>query len=219
MVIQAGEDLAAPTVGECQPADDVHLPQLHRAAAFPAPEAAVTATPGTRVDQVGTLQGPIDARARRRGLHTGPRCLVHETPRSPVGVSTTALEHPHLDRGIHLVGTPRRPVRSVRKAREAVGLIPPEPAVDRLARDAEAPCNLHDRDPVADHREHRLIPLLHDTQLHQHARECVADQAEPASPIRRSRVTHQPKPERDESGGTKHSLVGRAGLEPATDGL
>jgi len=28
-----------------------------------------------------------------------------------------------------------------------------------------------------------LIPLLHDTQLHQHAQECVADQAEPASPI------------------------------------
>jgi hypothetical protein len=47
VVIQAGEDLAAPTVGQCQPADDVHLPQLHRSAVFPALEAAVAATPGT----------------------------------------------------------------------------------------------------------------------------------------------------------------------------
>src|SRR5205807_122595 len=50
------------------------------------------------------------------------------------------------------------------------------------------------RNVIADRREDRLIPLFHHTQLHQHVRECVADQAEPASPIRRSRVTHQPKP-------------------------
>src|SRR4051812_15760237 len=43
-------------------------------------------------------------------------------------------------------------------------------------------------------------PLL----LHQHARECVADQAEPASTISRNRVTHQPKPMCHASGGPKH---------------
>jgi len=47
-------------------------------------------------------------------------------------------------------------------------------------------------------------PLFHDTQLHQQARECVADQTERASPIRRSRVTDQPEPKRDASGGTAH---------------
>jgi hypothetical protein len=63
VVIQAGEDLAAPTVCERQPTDDVHLPQLHRACAFPALEPTVAATPGTGIDQIGTLQRPIDARA------------------------------------------------------------------------------------------------------------------------------------------------------------
>jgi hypothetical protein len=137
---------------------------------------------------------------------------VHEAPRTLVGVATTALEHPHLDCGVHLMGTPRRPVGSIGEAREALDLIPPEPTVDRLARDAEASCDLHDRDPVADHREHCLIPVLHDTQLHQHARECVADQAEPASPIRRGHVTHQPEPERDASGGTKHLCSSGGGI-------
>ena len=37
------------------------------------------------------------------------------------------------------------------------------------------------------------------------SRECVADQAEPASPIRRSRVTHQPEPICHASGGTTQS--------------
>lgn len=42
--------------------------------------------------------------------------------------------------------------------------------MDRLARDAEAPRDLHHRNPVADHREYRLIPLLYDTQLHKRFR-------------------------------------------------
>ena len=88
--------------------------------------------------------------------------------------------------------------------------------MDRLAGDAEAPRDLHHRDPVADHREHRLIPLLYGTQLHKRVRECVADQAEPASPIRRavspvsrSRcVTYQAEP---------ITLLGRReGVEPPT---
>jgi hypothetical protein len=78
----------------------------------------------------------------------------------------------------------------------------------RLARHVEAACHLHDRNAIADHREDRLIPLLHDAQLHQHARECVADQAEPASPIRRSRVTLQAKTKRHASGGTKQLSCG-----------
>ena len=88
--------------------------------------------------------------------------------------------------------------------------------MDRLARDPEAPRDLHHRDPVADHREHRLIPLLYDTEPHKHARECVADQAEPGSPIRRavspvsrSRcVTYQAEP--------ITLLARREGVEPPT---
>jgi hypothetical protein len=78
------------------------------------------------------------------------------------------------------------------------------------------PRDLHHRNSIADHREDRLIPLLHDTQLHQHARECVADQAEPASPIRRSHVTRQAKPICHATGGTKH-FVGGAGRPRTCD--
>jgi hypothetical protein len=75
---------------------------------------------------------------------------------------------------------------SVDEAGEALIFIPSEPAMDRLAGDPETARDLDHRDTVADHREHRLMSLLHNTQLHQYARECVADQAEPASPIRRT---------------------------------
>jgi hypothetical protein len=40
--------------------------------------------------------------------------------------------------------------------------------VDALARDAEAFSDLGDLPAILHHREHGLIPLFHDTQLHQH---------------------------------------------------
>ena len=119
----------------------------------------------------------------------------------------------------HLMRTPGRAMGSICQTGQPLILVAPQPSMHRLTRDAEATRHLDHRHTIADHRQHRLIPLLHDTQLHQHARECVTDQAEPASPVRRSRVTHQPEPMRHASGGTTHWAVGRAGLEPATEGL
>src|SRR5712691_4346090 len=109
---------------------------------------------------------------------------MDEPARSPVGVTPALLQDEDLHRRVHLMRAPRWTMGPIDEARQTLILIPPQPTVDRLARHAEAACDLDYRDTVADHREHRLIPLLHDTQLHQHARECVADQAEPASPIR-----------------------------------
>jgi hypothetical protein len=74
-------------------------------------------------------------------------------------------------------------VRAIGETGEAFILIPAKPSMHRLTRDVDAARHLNDWDAVADHREHCLIPLFHDTQLHQHARECVADQAEPASRV------------------------------------
>src|SRR4051794_18399465 len=62
---------------------------------------------------------------------------------------------------------------------ETMVLVPPEPPVDRLTGHVEAVRHLDDRHSIADDREHCLVPLFHDTQLHQHERECVTDQAEP----------------------------------------
>ncbi len=219
VVVDPGEDLGPGAVGEQHPAHDVHLPQLHRPAAFPPFEPAVPTASGSRIDQTRTLERPIDPRTRRCRIHPGADRLVHEPARTPVGVAPPGLEHPDLGRRIHLMRAPRRSVGPVREPAEPLGLIPAEPPVHRLARHAEAIRHLDHRNTVTDHREHCLIPLFHDAQLHQHARECVADQAEPASPIRRSRVTRQPEPRSHASGGTTQHSVGRAGLEPATGGL
>jgi hypothetical protein len=91
-------------------------------------------------------------------------------------------------------------------------LVPAQPTVHRLAGHAEAVRRLGHRHSIANHREHCLVPLFHDTQLHQQLRECVADQVEPASPISRSRVTHQPEPICHASGGTTHFAGGPPGI-------
>ena len=77
--------------------------------------------------------------------------------------------------------------------------------MDRLTRHVEPVRDLHDRDTVADHREHCLIPLLHDTQLHQHARECHGSGG--------AGVTHQPEP-RNPSAGAEMSRVRRNQTPP-----
>ena len=191
------------------PADDVHLPQLHRSAPLPPLEPPVATTPACGSIRFGPLQRPVDPRAGGHRVHAcarRPRARAGAGP-SPGCVGALSSTQTSTLGSIwceHLGG---RWDRSTSPA-QALVLVPPQPPVDRLARDAEAGCHLHDRNAIADHREHCLIPLLHDTQLHQHARECVADQAEPASPIRRSRVTHQPEPICHASGGTKHRSSG-----------
>jgi len=63
VVVEPGEDLACGPVGEQQTAHDVHLPQLHRAAALPAFEPTIAAASGGRIDQLGPLQRSIHPRA------------------------------------------------------------------------------------------------------------------------------------------------------------
>ncbi len=219
VVIDPGEDLGLPPVGQQDPADDVHLPQLHRSAALPALEAPVTAAPGQRVDQPGPLQRPVDPRARGHRVHAGPGGLVHEPTGTPVRVATTRLEHPDLDGGIHLVRAPAGTVGTIGQSRQTLGLVPAEPPMDRLARHVEPVRHLHDRNAIADHREHCLVPLLHDTQLHQHVGECHGSGG--------ASVTHQPEPRNPSAGAEMSrvrrnhtiSVVGPPGLEPGTCGL
>ena len=104
-----------------------------------------------------------------------------------------------------LVRAPRGLVGPVDQSGKALGLVPPEPPVDGLARDVEPVRDLDDRNTIADDREHCLVPLLHDTQLPQHAGS-VTDQVEPVSPITRSHVTQHPEPMCHASGGTKHRI-------------
>jgi hypothetical protein len=113
VVVDPGQDLALLPVREQHPADDVHLPQLHRAAALPPFEPAVASTSGPRLDQTCALERPIDPRTRRHRNDSCPRGLVHEPAWSPVGVPPTRLEDLHLDRRVHLMRAPRRPMGPV----------------------------------------------------------------------------------------------------------
>jgi hypothetical protein len=98
------------------------------------------------------------------------------------------------------VRAPRRTVRTIGKTRQALVLVLPQLPVHGMARHAEAVGHLDDRDSIADHREHRSVPLLHDTQLQQHAWECHGSGE--------TGLTHHPEP-RDASAGADVSRVRR----------
>jgi ABC-2 type transport system ATP-binding protein len=110
------------------------------------------------------------------------------------------IEHPHLHGRAHLMRAPGWAVGAIDQAREALGLVPPEPSMHRLARHVIPTRDLDDRDTIADHREYCLIPLLHDTQLHQHVGECRGSGG--------ASVNHQPEP-RNPSAGADMSRVRR----------
>jgi hypothetical protein len=107
-----------------------------------------------------------------------------------------------------LVGAGGGPVGAIDQAREATDLVAGDPCVDALTGHPEALSDLGDLPAILHHRQDRLIPLFHDTQLHQHRpppremRRCqasagatVKDQPEPVSRINRNSVNHQVTPE------------------------
>ena len=72
VVIDTGDDLRLDAVDEADPADDVHLPQLHRPGPFPTQVVGLLPLPGLRRDEPVTDQAAVDRRPprqRRRRLH------------------------------------------------------------------------------------------------------------------------------------------------------
>ena len=179
--------LARRPVGEQEPADDVHLPQLHRRPAFPPLPLPVTRRRPDRVDQAQPAPAPgRPPTPTAPGPH--PR-LASSNTRSAADPNTDAsppqLQHRRLDRGRHLMRTRPRPVRPIRQPLQTLGLIPGQPRMHRLARPPRTwPATSVTVSPSADHRQHGLIPLLGHAQLPHH-RECQQS-AEVA-------VNHQPK--------------------------
>ena len=90
----------------------------------------------------------------RRGPH--PRVLPSE------------LADLRLDLGRDLVRAGLWPMRSVGQSSQTSLLVADDPGVDRLPGDAQALGDLGDLPAVLGYRQHRLVPLLHDRQLHQH---------------------------------------------------
>ena len=77
---------------------------------------------------------------------------------------------PRLHQRGHLMRARCRPWRPVRQPAQPVLGIPAQPPVHRLPDNAVPPGHLRDGDALLEHFQHRPVPLLHRTQLHQHTR-------------------------------------------------
>ncbi len=81
---------------------------------------------------------------------------------------------------------------AVDQGREPAVLVAGDPCVDALAGHTEALSHLGHLPAILHHREHRLIPLFHDAQLHQHRPPPRRDERCQASAG--ATVKHQPDP-------------------------
>ena len=168
VVIDPGDDLQLGIVVEHDAAHHVHLPQLHGPRTLPAAELVTATASAPELDQAVAAQAPVDRRTRRGGVDPEAAELVLDPAGSPAGVFPSEL----ADQGLGLAGGLVRAgggsVGTVGERREAALLVAGDPGVDALARDAEAPGHLGDLPAVLHDREHRLVPLLHEAELHQH---------------------------------------------------
>ncbi len=172
MVVDAGDHLGLGAVGQHHAADDVHLPQLHRPAALPAPVILAAAATRHRLDQPVPHEDPVDG--AQRGYRAGAAAaaqLVVQPALPPPGMATAQF----ADRRLHLRADLRRmPVRAMRAVGQPVKAlvgIPAQPPVHRLPGHPEPLGNLGHRQTGPD-LQHGAIPLLHHAQLNQHSAEC-----------------------------------------------
>ena len=120
-----------------------------------------------RVVTPGVSAPPWPFRARQRH-HTPSLKPEQQRARTPSRTLPPQPHHQSLHLRRHLVRTRIRPRRRIRQPRQTPRRIPPEPSVNRLARHPEPQRHIRHRSTVAQHLQHRRMPLLHHTKLHQH---------------------------------------------------
>ena len=152
-----------------------------------APTASTSATACRRragLDHPRPQQRPIRRRRRRQQATPPPRQLVHQPPRPPVRPRTPQLQQRGLDLGRHLMRTRPRPMRPVHQPFQTLSLIPRPPGMHRLPRHPGLLRSLRHTQPVGDHRQHGLIPLL----SHAHLPHGIERQGSTGATVK-----HQPK--------------------------
>jgi len=100
VIIDAGDHLALAAVGQIDPADQVHLPQVHRRLALPA-LVLTTVALLLGLDQAVADQRPMHRRARRHPIHPAGRELEHDPACAPAGMGPAQLAHQRLYLGRH----------------------------------------------------------------------------------------------------------------------
>jgi len=103
VVVDPGQCLGGRAVAEQEATDDVHLPQLHRAAPLPALPHLASTLSRDRLDHARSNQTPVHRGLRRRGIHPLLGQLERQAPRAPVRPGSPHLEDRCLERGGHLV--------------------------------------------------------------------------------------------------------------------
>src|SRR4029079_9534494 len=113
VIVDTRQHLGFAAVSEHEPADHIHLPQLHRPATFPPFPFPVPRTPRRRIDHTHPHQRRIHRRLRRQRLHTATTQLEHQPARTPRRMRPPQLGQHHLHRRSHLMRTRARPMRKV----------------------------------------------------------------------------------------------------------
>jgi hypothetical protein len=193
VVVHAGHDLQLSTVIQLDAAHHVHLPQLHRTIPLEAAELVASLASATELDQAMALETPVDARAAGHRLDASLRELMLDAPWSPSRVLASQLADLSLDLGRDLMRTRARTVRAIGQSRQTSLLVPRDPGVHALARDAKTSGDLRDLPAVLHDRQHGLVPLLHDAQLHEHAHLLGLERGRDKETGAPAGVKHQPE--------------------------
>ena len=151
MVIDPRHDRRLLAVCEHHPAHHVHLPQLHRPAALPAPVVGSLPASGLGLDQPMAHQAAIHRRPTRQRLHTPSLEPEQQRARTPTRILPPQPHHQSLHLRRHLVRTRIRPRRRIRQPRQTPRRIPPEPSMHRLAGHPEPQRHIRHRRSVAQH--------------------------------------------------------------------
>ena len=179
VVVDAGDHLAFPPVRQQNPADQVHLPQVHGRLALP-PTVRAWMLLFLGADQAVAGQHPVDRGPRRCRFQPAAGQLVRDPAGTPPEMPAAQL----ADLGFHLGGqargtVPRSP-GAIQQAGHALLLEPAPPAVQRLTRGAIPGRDLTDRRP-AEHLTNSPVTVLgqllriHD---HRHKHPCCTGEQE-----------------------------------------
>ena len=138
MIIDPGHHLGfaqvpGALIGDHDAADDVDLPQLHRARAFPAAVTVPGPFPRPGRDQPLPGQDPVDGPFRRHRYSSRAAQQFQPYPLGPpLGVLAAHLGHDDLGITSHLVRARLGPVGFISQPGQPFGQIPGHPGMDRL---------------------------------------------------------------------------------------
>jgi hypothetical protein len=170
MIIDPGHHLDLQAPGQVNAAHHVHLPQLHRPP--PLPPAVILPPPPAfpRLDQAMADQRPVHRRPPRQRHHLLALQLPPDPRRTPARMLPAQGHDPRLGHRHHLMRARPRPRGPVCQAAQPVTGIPAQPFMHRLPRYPIPARHRRHRRAFLQDLQHSPIPLLHDTQLHQHTR-------------------------------------------------